>query len=93
MKARVQVLLTEEERERFRSRAAAEGLSLSAWLREAGMERMERGEAGQQIGSAEELDAFFTECDRRAAGKGAEPSWEEHREVIRGSRGGGISGT
>jgi len=37
---RVQVLLEKQEREQFRREAEREGLSLSAWLRRAGQDRL-----------------------------------------------------
>lgn len=42
--------------------------------------------------SAEELAAFFRECDA-IAGPDREPDWEEHLEVINQSRASGASGT
>lgn len=92
MATRVQVVLDEEEREVFRRAARAAGTSLSAWLREAGHQRIEEEERPGRIESLAELDAFFAECDRRA-GPGREPDWERHREVIDSSRGSGASGT
>ncbi len=37
---RIQVLLSREERETFRRLAVRDGVSLSAWLRGAGLEKM-----------------------------------------------------
>ena len=42
--------------------------------------------------SAEELAAFFRECDA-IPGPDREPDWEEHLEVINRSRESGTSGT
>ena len=42
MTARIHLVIDERERDAFRARAAAEGLTLSAWLREAARERLER---------------------------------------------------
>ena len=91
VKTRVQVLLRPEERERFRRQARAEGLSLSGWLRRAGLERLDR-ETGR-MGSVQQLATFFERCDEREAGCGPEPEWEQHLEVMRGSRRPGESGT
>ena len=83
MATRVQVILDEEERERFRQQARTEGLSLSAWLREAGRQRLaEKGHA-RRFDTAEQLQAFLAECRSRESGR--EPEWEEHLAVIRGS--------
>jgi hypothetical protein len=84
---RIQVVLGQEERERFRRQAELEGKSLSSWLREAGRERLDSRRA-RRISSAQ-LSSFFRECDARERGR--EPDWEEHREVIERSRRGGQS--
>ena len=88
MATRIQVVLDEEERERFRRQAAREGMSLSAWLRQAGRERLET-QGGEDVPrTPEDLRVFFAECDRRE--QGSEPDWHEHRMVIeRSIRGGG----
>ena len=90
MSSRVQVILDEAEREIFRRRARAEGLSLSAWLRRAGHERLSARPAAS-LGSRRALRAFFASCDVREKGK--EPDWREHLEVIETSRRRGASGT
>lgn len=92
MARRVQVVLDEEERESFRRAAREVGTSLSAWLREAGHQRLEHEERPGRIDSLAELDAFFAECDRRA-GAGREPDWERHLEVIAASRKSGAPAT
>lgn len=92
MAIRVQVVLDEEEREEFRGAARRSGLSLSAWLRQAGHARLDEEERPGRIDSLDELDAFFAECDRRA-GAGREPDWEQHLEVIAASRKSGVSAT
>jgi hypothetical protein len=89
MSSRVQVILDEAERESFRERAKAEGLSLSAWLRRAGHERLSARPASP-LGNVRALRAFFASCDARE--KGQEPDWREHLEVIEKSRRRGSSG-
>ena len=84
MGKRVQVLLDDEERERFRHHAAREGLSLSAWLRDAGRERLAAAAAGARLESVEQLQRFFAACDARE--KGQEPDWEQHQAVIDASK-------
>jgi hypothetical protein len=88
---RVQVLVTPEEREAFRRMAETEGLSLSAWLRGAGLDRLAAREHLGRFRTVAELDAFFLACDRHAPG--LEPDWKEHVEVMRRSRAEGESGT
>jgi hypothetical protein len=87
---RVQVLLQEEEREQFRRQAEREGLSLSAWLRRAGLDRL-RSRQGRRISTVRELREFFREIDVRE--KGREPDWDEHLAVMVRSRAAGGSGT
>jgi len=90
MSTRVQVILDEEEREHFRRQAEREGVSLSAWLRRAGRERLAAGQQGRITGPAG-LKTFFEACDTRERGR--EPDWEEHRVAIEGSTAAGQSRT
>ena len=87
---RVQVLLEEGEQEHFRQQAEREGLSLSAWLRRAGQERL-RSRPGRRLSTLRDLRDFFRAVDARE--KGREPGWEEHLAVIDRSRASGTSGT
>ena len=82
---RVQVLLTAEEKARFRRMAEQEGLSLSAWLRQAGRERLEASRRAGRFRDPDELTSFFVRCDEHH-GAGREPDWEEHLETMRRSR-------
>ncbi len=87
MPTRVQVILDPEERESFRALARRDGLSLSAWLRQAGRERASKSRVRQALDSPEALSAFFAECDAREAGR--EPDWSEHLAVLERSKLGG----
>jgi hypothetical protein len=87
---RVQVLLDEGEQEHFRQQAQREGVSLSAWLRQAGQERL-RSRRGRRLSTLRDLRDFFRATDARE--KGREPDWEEHLSVINRSRASGHSGT
>lgn len=87
---RVQVLLDEGEQEHFRQQAEREGLSLSAWLRQAGQERL-RSRRVRRLSTLRELREFFRAVDARE--KGREPDWDEHLAVIDRSRTSGTSGT
>lgn len=80
MTDRIQLLVEEAEKERFRRRAEREGKSLSEWLREAAREKLAVAEERARLDSRDELRAFFEACDRREEGR--EPDWEEHRRVI-----------
>jgi len=85
---RIQILLGEQEREEFRRLAKRHGMSLSAWLRDAGREKAAAGGSEQRMDSKRALKDFFAECDQREQGR--EPDWEEHREVIDRSKRSGV---
>ena len=85
----VQILLGEQEREEFRRLAKRHGMSLSAWLRDAGRKKAAATERDERMGSKEALRDFFAECDQRERGR--EPDWEGHREVIDRSKRSGTS--
>ena len=91
MAKRVQVILDEEEREAFRELADRQGLSLSAWLREAGRAGLAAAKSGAAIKTVEELRRFFSEIDDRE--QGVEPDWEQHKSVIERSATSGASET
>ena len=84
MSTRVQVILSEQDRERFRRLAKQEGLSLSGWLKRAGLERAAALTAPERLRSTHDLRDFFARCDERESGR--EPDWEEHLAVIKRSR-------
>lgn len=79
---RVQVLLTEEEREALRRRAERDGRSLSGWIREAAIWKLES--VDEAMASVEELRDFFSA--RQNEERGREPDWEDHLAVIDRSR-------
>jgi hypothetical protein len=89
MGSRVQVILDDEDREAFRRQAEREGLSLSAWLREAGRRRLAE-RAQPRIDDVASLKAFFAGLPDRDTADG-EPSWEEHLAVIEESRRAGLA--
>ncbi len=88
---RVQVLIEATEREAFRQVAEQEGKSLSGWLRESALDRLEATKAAAKITSAADLRKFFKACDLRE--KGREPDWEEHLKTMEESRKTGRSHT
>jgi hypothetical protein len=77
--SRIHIILYDAEKELFRQQAAAEGLTLTEWLRMAARDRL-TSSAGSAIKSVDELLAFFASCDARE--RQPEPEWEEHRRVI-----------
>ncbi len=87
MSRRVQVILDDEEREAFRQLATREGLSLSAWLRKAGQDRLAAMSGRERLETLQDLQIFFESCD--AGETGSEPDWEQHKTVIEASRASG----
>ena len=90
--ARVQLVMPDEDRDRFAHQARQEGMSFSAWLREAARERLERKRQTKRFESEAEIEAFWRKCDEQA-GPGREPDWEEHLEIINASRSSGATDT
>ena len=90
--ARVQLLIPDEDRDRFVHQARREGMSLSAWLRAAARERLAEGQTARRFESPEQLAAFFRECDA-LPGPEREPDWEDHLRVIEESRRRGAAAT
>ncbi len=90
MSRRIHVVLDDRERDAFRARAAAEGRSLSEWLRVAGRDRLER-EQPARLSSVDDIARFFEACDRRESGH--EPDWAEHLAIAARSRGNAIEVT
>jgi hypothetical protein len=80
MKNRVHVLLSNADKEQFVREAARDGVSLSAWLRDAGRQRLAQRDASPKFTTVEELDAFVETCRQREHGD--EPDWEQHRRII-----------
>lgn len=89
MSSRVQVILSDEEREAFRQQAAAEQMSLSNWLRRAGLKQLEARQR-RPIRTTEDLREFFATLPEEG---GPEPDWDAHLQVIEESRRNGISAT
>ena len=90
MSVRVQVILSDEEKAYLQQAARRRGLSLSAWIRRAALERLEEG-SGPQLNDVTSLQRFFAECDEREQGE--EPDWDEHLDVMQSVRTRGASNT
>ena len=90
--ARVQLIIPDEDRDRFADQARREGLTLSAWLRAAARGRLEQREGSARFESPGELEAFFRECDA-LPGPDREPDWGDHLRAIEESRRRGATGT
>ena len=85
--ARVQLVLSDGDRDRYVSQAKREGKTLSAWLREAAQEKIE-GDAEQHrpFETAQDVREFFRACDATRNWHGPEPDWEEQKKLISEAR-------
>ena len=90
--ARVQLVIPDEDRDRFVHQARTEGMTLSAWLRTAARQRLEEQQRSHPFQSEEDLEGFFRACDA-LEGPGREPDWEQQLAVIDESRRRGLSST
>lgn len=90
--ARVQLVMPDDDRELFVDQARREGMSLSAWLRAAARERLEKRQSVKQFESPEDVREFFRSC-AALDGPDTEPDWEEHLRVMNESRASGFAKT
>ena len=88
--ARVQLVMADDDRDSFVHQARREGMSLSAWLRAAARERLERRQRVKPFESPEEVEEFFRSC-AALEGPETEPDWSEHLRVMSESRGRGAA--
>ena len=79
------MLTDDAEREAFRAQAQREGRSLSAWVLDAARARLQAA-APTRLRTAEDLDRFFADLDRRHGDVPAEDDWAVHRARIERSR-------
>ncbi len=79
--ARVQLIIPDEDRDRFIQQARKEGMTFSAWLRAAARARFEERQRAERFESPEDLKRFFEDCDARR-GPGVEPDWEQHLRTL-----------
>ena len=88
--ARVQLVIPNDDRDRFVHQARREGMTLSAWLRAAARDRLEKRQRTKSFESAADVEAFFRWCDTLERPE-PEPDWEEHLAVINRSRSSGAA--
>ena len=88
---RVQVILSEDDVALFQESARKQGQSLSAWLRQAGRERLDRIEQTARFETADEVRSFFDRCDAEPDSADREPDWEQHERVIAESKTNGLT--
>ncbi len=90
--ARVQLVIPDADKDRYVNQARREGMSLSAWIRAAAHDRLEKRNNSVRRMSVDQLHEFWELCDSRP-GPEHEPDWEEHLKVINESRAKGFSNT
>ena len=83
--ARVQLVIPDEDRDRFIHQARREGMSLSAWMRAAAHQRLQQHQRNRPFESTADVEEFFKACDS-LDGPDREPEWEEHLALIDESR-------
>lgn len=84
---RLNAAVRQVEREAFRRQAAAKKMSLSNWLREAGLKQLE-AEQDRPIRTVTDLREFFASLPQE---HGVEPDWDEHLDVVAEARRRGTS--
>lgn len=89
--AKIQLVIPDEDHDRFVRQARREGMTLTAWLRTAAYERLAEQQR-QPFESLADLEEFFRACDA-LEGPGREPNWRQHGAVIDDSRRRGVSST
>ena len=88
--ARVQLVIPDDDRERFVDQARREGMSLSAWLRAAARERLEASQNVKLFESPEDVKEFFR-SHTGLDGPETEPDWREHLRVMNKAREQGVA--
>ena len=79
--ARVQLIIPDEDRERFVYQARLEGMTLSGWLRAAAEEKLKRKDLLKPFRSSDEVREFFL-ARNRSESEVPEPNWEEHLKTL-----------
>lgn len=90
--ARFQLVIPDEDRDRFAHQAHLEGMTLSGWLRAAAADRIKQKERLKPFTSSEDVRQFFASHDDSGSDL-REPDWEEHLKTLGESKMAGTSGT
>lgn len=90
--ARFQLIIPDEDRDRFAHQAHLEGMTLSGWLRAAAEDRIKQRERLKPFASSEDVREFFAAHDDSGSGL-REPDWEEHLKTLGESKTAGASDT
>lgn len=89
---RIHLVVSEPDRARYAAAAHREGLTLSAWLRAAAADRLDRRADAEPFRTEDDVWRFFADRDAETD-CGTEPEWEQHLAVMRASRKRGATGT
>lgn len=89
---RIHLIVSEPSRTRYAAAARREGLTLSAWLRAAAADRLDRLADAEPFHTEDDVWQFFADRDAEM-GSGPEPDWDQHLDVIRASRHRGVAGS
>ena len=91
--ARIQLTVPDAERDRYAPQAHKEGLTLSAWLRKAAEERLDKQQkTASRSSSVAKLRELWAWSDQ-LPGPDVEPDWEEHLKAINDAKGSGAAPT
>lgn len=89
---RIHLVVSEPDRTRYAAAAHREGLTLSAWLRAAAANRLNRRAGNEPFRTEDGVWQFFADRDAETA-CGTEPDWEQRLDVLGASRSRGAAGT
>ena len=79
--ARFQLIIPDEDHDRFAYQARLEGMSLSGWLRAAAKDRIEQRERLKPFTSSADVREFFQAHDDSGSDL-REPDWDEHLKTL-----------
>ena len=79
--ARFQLIIPDEDHDRFACQARLEGMSLSGWLRAAAKDRIEQRERLKPFTSSADVREFFQTHDDSGSDL-REPDWDEHLKTL-----------
>ena len=84
--ARVQLIIPDYDWSRFVHQALMEGMTFSAWLREAAREKLDDRQKGKRFDTSKEVQEFFQACDSMGGTRrrvGLERACAHNRTVAR----------
>ena len=82
---RVELVIPDGDHANYVRQAQREALTLSAWLRRAAEERLQRTRRATRFETQADVRSFFAECDG-IEGPAQEPDWEDHLAAMHESR-------